>query len=164
MLLRIASKATGIPWLDKKREDASVLRRDYYTPERIGPIHPPGQHLGKFLDWHLKSVDGNWIRTNIDIDFAAGGNPARYAYVPVNELWVEKSYTGYDRSATLLHELVETSLMVVNGFSYNDAHDFASYLELDFRKSRVTLTPEVAKRIIDDAFDLAEPLLWKSPH
>jgi len=165
VLLRVAkANATGIPWLDKLREDASVLRRSHYTPERMGPIHPPGRYFGELLGWKLKEVDGDWIRTHVDIDFVAGGNPGRYAYNPLDEIWVEKIFAGHDRVATIIHELVEASLMIINGFSYEDAHDVASYMEIGIRRHPVTLTSEVAKRIVDDAHDLAEPLLWKSPH
>lgn len=80
-------------------------------------------------------VDGEHIRNHVDIDFTCGGNEAVYPnYVPKNEIWIDDALSPLDRTATLLHEIVERNLMVNKGWNYERAHDAASTAEKPFRK------------------------------
>lgn len=129
--------------IKRLRDQAKVLRRDHYEPERFHVVTPPEEQIATLLDYKVMAVDGDWLR-NIDIDFVAGGNPARYSYVPLDELWVEKVYEGHDREATILHELVECEAMMNHKLSYDDAHDVASLFEIAYRKH--------STHALDDAF------------
>lgn len=101
----------------------SLLRR--IRSERIGRLHG-------FDVW---LVDGTVVRNEIDIDFVAGGNPARYGYVPEGEIWVEQVYGPLDVEATALHEAIECERMQRLGESYDDAHDHALGHEQEFRRA-----------------------------
>lgn len=117
----------------------NLLRRDYAFPARIFP-HPEIipileiRKIGKVGHYSIIAVDGQIVRDYIDVDFTQGGNPARYAYVPQNEIWVEELLSPKDMAATIYHEIYETVLMR-RGLSYNDAHDAAAAAESLFRKS-----------------------------
>lgn len=93
----------------------------------------PKTLLGDMGSMRLYLVDGNYVRNHIDIDFVAGGNPARYAYCPAGELWVEELGGDADLAATAMHEFHEYILMGEQGESYETAHDKSSEVEKGFR-------------------------------
>ena len=84
------------------------------------------------LDVYL--VDGEKIRSTVHIDFTCGGHNLVYPwYVPPGEIWIDDALGGLDRTATLLHEAVEHSLMRDRRWGYDRAHDAASAAEAPFR-------------------------------
>ncbi len=88
-------------------------------------------------------VDGEYVRNKIDLDFTCGGNEAVYPnYVPKNEIWIDDALSALDRTATLLHEIVERNLMVNKGWTYDRAHDAASAAERPFRKELQAKRPK----------------------
>lgn len=120
-----------------------TLRYDRYDPARV-EVPPPlmraikirqYEHLSGYTIW---VVDGSVIRDHIDIEFALGGNPGRYAYVPQDEVWIEDTGDEPDMDAIAAHETVESDLMIKDGFSYEEAHTQASKIETDLRR-RVVL-------------------------
>lgn len=114
--------------------------------------------LGRVGGLVVYLVDGEHIRNKIDIDFTCGGNEAVYPnYVPKNEIWIDDALSPLDRTATLLHEIVERNLMVNKGWSYERAHDAASAAERPFRKELQVKRP----RTID--LPLVEVQLAKAP-
>jgi len=86
--------------------------------------------LGRFRVW---VVDGNAVRNLVDIDFTQGGNPAVYGYIPKDELWVESKPSLEDTAFTILHEAIETVLMLDAGDTYEQGHDHASKVENLYR-------------------------------
>ena len=81
-----------------------------------------------------------------------GGNPAVYGYVPDDEVWVE-DFQGprrvKDLACTLLHEMVEMTLMR-RGWAYKEAHAYASRMEeahreQDWAASEKDILPLVAQ-------------------
>lgn len=114
-------------------------RMKQYTPNNhnhhkydINLVHVT--RLCNMMGYNIWTVDGNYIRSVIDIDFVAGGNPGVYAYVPKNEIWIENVYQLPDIVATLYHEIIECSLMKTNHLAYDVAHDLASEQEIKLRK------------------------------
>jgi hypothetical protein len=96
------------------------------------------KHIGKFIGlYNVYEVNGDLIRTDIDIDFVSGGNPGRYAYVPEGEIWIDSNLLPNDFAATVIHEFVECMIMEYKEKSYNHSHDKASALELRFRKKHI---------------------------
>ena len=87
--------------------------------------------LGTILGFDVWVVDGNYVRTVIDIDFVEGGNGGCYTYIPISEVWVEKAE---DQLVVVLHEIIECTLMVTNGLDYDSAHNIADEQELKVRK------------------------------
>lgn len=81
-------------------------------------------------------VDGDKIRSFIDIDFTTGGHGVRYLYVPMNEIWVDSTLDkGEEIEPTILHETVEFNLMK-KGINYYEAHTAASIIESIDREKR----------------------------
>lgn len=90
--------------------------------------------LGRCRGLNIYLVDGEKIRNTIDIDFTCGGQAMIYpSYVPVGEIWIDNALRALDRTATVLHELVELELML-RGWDYDRAHDVASKRERVFRR------------------------------
>ena len=89
--------------------------------------------LGEVGDFKVYTVDGDYVRTVVDIDFTMAGNPGRYSYVPEGSVWVEDALPLADAIPTVLHEVVECLLMQRDGIDYNHAHDLASEQELKLR-------------------------------
>jgi hypothetical protein len=99
-------------------------------------MKPPRlRFLGHVNGLVIYLVDGELVRNEIDIDFTCGGNEAVYPnYVPKGEIWIDDALSALDRTATLLHEIVERNLMMGKGWSYDRAHDAASAAERPFRR------------------------------
>jgi len=113
------------------------LRLTHYDPQRVKlPRRLMKQirlhKLGRFAGRTVWIVNGSVVRAYVDVDFALGGNPARYSYVPAGELWVEDTGDESDVRATAVHEAVETAHML-DGMSYDEAHDLASAQETRLR-------------------------------
>lgn len=113
-----------------KSRSKSKGRLDYYDPRRM--VLPPAlmrrirvRKLGRTAGYTAWIVDGSVIRAEVDIDFAIGGNPARYAYVPENEIWLEWTGDENDVKATFMHEVMEADAMR-RGYSYDESHEWAS--------------------------------------
>ena len=99
-------------------------------PRLLTRVHK--EYFGQILGYSVFVVNGEVVRNEVDVDFVAGGNPSRYAYVPENTLWVE--YTSpLDAVATAMHECFESELMRAEGMKYSKAHDAACELEKAFR-------------------------------
>jgi hypothetical protein len=72
-------------------------------------------------------VDGPLIRTNLWIDFTAGGNHSRYPWVPEHEYWLDVSNAAENETEAeadydLIHETAEDRDMRENGHDYGEAH------------------------------------------
>jgi|GEM_PF-2600517 len=93
--------------------------------------------IGRRGRYRVVLVDGRVIRDRLDPDFAAGGNPGRYGYVPNDELWVDDCTARGDVGPYVEHEGVESELMRRKGLSYDDAHERATIAERRLRKKPV---------------------------
>lgn len=81
--------------------------------------------IGTYDGFTFYFIDGDSVR-DIDIDFVAGGNPARYLYVPENHIWIERLNDNKDAVDCLVHEYKETKKMIDHGWTYDKAHDYAN--------------------------------------
>ena len=90
---------------------------------------------GSILGMTIWAVDGEIVRNEIDIDFTTGGNPARYRYIPNNEIWIESTLKPKDFASVVMHESFEYIMMKYYGLSYDDAHDKANGFEWRIRQS-----------------------------
>lgn len=111
-------------------------RMDYYHPHLKSDL--PDSVLARVLrvdfgtvgDNHAYGVDCEEILgSRADMDFTNGGNDGRYRYVPKKQLWIDMAYTPPRTCHTLIHEGIESPLMVVYGLHYFDAHDVANVHE-----------------------------------
>jgi len=115
------------------------LRLDHYDPQRVRLPRAllkqiKVRKLGRASGYTAWVVDGGVVRNEVDIDFAIGGNPARYSYVPENEVWLEDTGDEDDMKATFMHEVWEAGSMRA-GDSYGRAHGQASAKEKRVRAS-----------------------------
>ena len=85
-------------------------------------------------------VDGDWVRSNINVDYVEGGHEAVYDYITKGEIWVEDMEDKKEMWFNFQHELYERSLMIANPkMSYDTAHDKAVQRET---KQRHKLDPK----------------------
>lgn len=101
------------------------------TDEQLAEIRRTS--LGPIAGFEVFAVDGERVRNRWDINFVSGGNPARYRYCPERELWVEHNLVATDLCGVVLHEFVETILMIEQRMNYDVAHDHASDAEMVLR-------------------------------
>lgn len=133
------------------------LRANRYLPnnkfslshEVLARIHRA--HLGLVRGLMVWSIDGEAVRNLADVDFTTGGNPARYLYVPANEIWVERWLSLNDFTAIVFHEYIEYVFMKDRGMTYETAHDLAVETEMGMRTKlrcgtlRITSRSQIAK-------------------
>ena len=81
----------------------------------------------------IYKVDGNYVRTNIFIDFVLGGHDYVYKFVPKNEIWIESLTNTKDMVFSLMHELYERRLMKVKKLKYDPAHKLSAKFEKRLR-------------------------------
>lgn len=146
-----------LPRKGKKRRgevDGGVgpeLRRPYHYAERNLPDEDLRKELrprvvGRRGRYKVVLVDGRVVRDRLDPDFAAGGNPGRYGYVPMDELWVDDCTAQGDVGPYVEHEGVESELMIRRGLSYDDAHERATQAERKLRKKPVSQRKAFTKK------------------
>jgi len=90
-------------------------------------------------------VNGEWLRTNIDVTFGDGGHGYVHEYIPLNEIWIDnchsdknvcKSLKNIKKASkeyfdsTVLHEIVEFKKMK-KGMIYWKAHQIALRAEIE---------------------------------
>ena len=91
-------------------------------------------------------VDGEYIRTNLYIDFVSGGHDLVYGkdgeivndkgvkpFIPDNEIWLDFDLAESEVGFVLLHELYERDKMS-KGMKYERAHKLASIVEIYARR------------------------------
>ena len=77
------------------------------------------------------TVDGESVRNNYDVDFDGGGHHLVYDFIPLGEIWLEKT-DKYPTKFLFTHEIVELILMK-QGMDYDTAHEFANSVEAVIR-------------------------------
>ena len=113
------------------RMNTYVPHKPDVTPQELAAIQKT--LYGTVLGMQVWGVDGLYIRGHKDLDFTAGGNPARYKYVPDGMLFVESALSAPDALGVAVHEGIETVLMM-KGLPYGNAHDLANVFEWNLRQ------------------------------
>jgi hypothetical protein len=96
-------------------------------------------HLGDLWDGRkVYVVDGTYVRDNFFADFVEGSNCCAYPeFVPKNEIWLERDQTPEDLMESLIHEIIECTLMCYGiKKTYNPAHDATNTVSTLVRKAR----------------------------
>ena len=107
-------------------------------PQKWKKFSPEFTKLAKGINVYI--VDGDFVRSNINVDFVEGGHHCVYDYIPKDEIWVENMENKEDEYYNFQHEVYEHNLMRANpNMSYNTAHDKAVKRET---KQRHQLDPE----------------------
>jgi hypothetical protein len=100
---------------------------------------PWKKFISKDINFSIYSVDGEWIRNNLNAIFGHGGHALVYEFIPLNEIWIDshhkkgcgckrvrkdrKTSTSYFKSTTV-HEIKEFKEMK-RGAIYWKAHQIA---------------------------------------
>jgi hypothetical protein len=91
------------------------------------------QELTQVSGFSVQIVDGNYIRTNMDIEFTNFGQHYRFDFIPENEFWIDKEYAPGEENFFITHMLIEHKLMK-EGKSYEEALEAADFVELEARR------------------------------
>lgn len=81
----------------------------------------------------VKFVDGERVRAK-HCEFALGGHPLVYPFVPKGEVWLERMRSSASYRFTFAHEMIEIILMKELRYPYLKAHDIANRLEGELRR------------------------------
>lgn len=77
-------------------------------------------------------VDGEHVRNHEFLDFIEAGNPIRYkSFIPSTEIWIEQTLAEAEIPPSILHEILEMTIMTEYGLSYDRGHHFASLVEFN---------------------------------
>ncbi len=93
-------------------------------------------------------VNGEVVRDLYKTDYVEGGHAYVYEWVPLNEIWIEKTVKGDEIPVVILHEFLERTLMKYKHFPYVRAHVAASKIEFEHRgiftkKDALSLTRKI---------------------
>ena len=138
------------------RNKIAVILNDDEKPESTLPYIKFIKSIGKYNVW---IVDGKYIRKNIDEDFTNFGQHYRFAFIPLNEFWIDIENTSGEISYFIDHLIMEHKLMD-QGFSYNAALEIADQVEKNERyKSEKFKKYENVKNYDEKVKDVKKELL-----
>jgi len=122
----LRERVTGITFRAGKPHERVPLElylEEYITlPDPQGPV----------VVWR---VDGNLVRSYYKTDYTEGGHGFVYRWVPRPEIWIEDGVDNREVPFIIAHEYLERRLMRDRGMEYDPAHEIASKIEFDLRKS-----------------------------
>lgn len=123
-----------------------VLRKARKDPDLLGLLNAAKKaakrRLGRLFGKTVYLVSGKYIRDNVDDDFTNGGNGARYAWVPIDEIWIDDATHPEEYAAFMIHEWTETQAMVNKNLSYDQAHEkYGNAYEIEFRTLQKQMFP-----------------------
>ncbi len=113
--------------------------------------------IGKISVW---SVDGNYIRTNIDIEFINYGQHYRFKFIPENEFWLDKEAVPNEQELFIKNLFIEHSLMK-KGIKYKEAVKIADSVEVKERLKNKNVK-ELLKKSKGERLDSVKISLWKT--
>lgn len=135
-------KLFGLKWDDyqKSFDQASAQRNKKSYRCNEPPTTTTRENCSgkkKYKEFHKKlkdgttiySVDGDYVRNNLEVDFIGGGHGYVYTFIPKNEIWIEQRFSQDDQTFFLMHEMIERLLMIHAKWTYNKAHAFANDVE-----------------------------------
>jgi len=98
---------------------------------------------GEFI---VRSVNGQKVRRDINIDFVSGGHYLVYDYIPEKELWIDSELPPQEEDFIAIHEVHECYLMQ-SGMKYDDAHEQASKIEHYYRETPKGLKEKIKEEL-----------------
>jgi hypothetical protein len=106
----------------------------------------PKAHVGKIGDFDIFVVNGDLVKTRLEMDFVEGANDQAYAsetnpdnkdVIPGNEIWLSSEIRSEFIPYILYHELIEANIMKSTGADYSSAHKAANDYEKIARKNKI---------------------------
>jgi len=106
-----------------------------FKASKKNTIDPENTHKELLIDNGIEIwlVNGDFVRSNFDIEFTEGGHGLVYGFIPKDEIWIDDDLTKNERAYVIIHEFFERDLMK-KGMGYENAHKEASELEFDCRR------------------------------
>jgi hypothetical protein len=92
-----------------------------------------GKIIGNIGKIKIALVDGTKIRNEKAVNFVFAGHDKAYAFIPKNQIWIEKAVPAKERKFIIMHEFDERNMMS-HGIGYSKAHEVANKLENFHRK------------------------------
>ena len=102
--------------------------------------------IGKIGDFNIFIVNGDKVKTNLEMEFVEGGNDQAYSsdtdtdqkdVIPKNEIWLSAEIRPEFLPYILLHEILESIIMEKTHSDYESAHDTANIFEKRAREARI---------------------------
>ena len=122
----LRTKLTGIDFRDGKPH--AEVPQAIYQQEYIRLPDPKGPVV-------VSIVDGNLVRSYYKTDYTEGGHGYVYPWVPRPEIWIDDGVDRREVPFIVCHEYLERRLMRDRKIEYDTAHEIASRLEFDIRKT-----------------------------
>jgi len=101
-------------------------------------------HIEVHADVRCYLVDGTWIRNHKDVDFTNGAHHFTRAYIPIDEVWIDREAPGADELRFLIHHQVKERALMLSGVPYLRA--LASANRAERRERRAALRNPPATR------------------
>lgn len=106
---------------------------DFFKKVRIPYTEVTTASISNIMDEiKIKLVNGEKIRKK-HIEFTMGGHGYVYDWVKENKIIIDNKMSENDIICTILHELIERTLMKFKNYSYNKAHKIANIIEKTLR-------------------------------
>lgn len=110
------------------------------------PNKIPKAKLGKIGDFVIYIVNGDLVKTKLEMDFVEGANDQAYGsdtnpdnkdVIPENEVWITSEVLSLHVPYIMYHELIEANVMKNTGADYSSAHSTANDYEKLARKAKL---------------------------
>jgi hypothetical protein len=98
-------------------------------------------HIEVHADVHCYLVDGTWIRNHKDVDFTNGAHHFTRAYIPVDEVWIDREAPGADELPFLIRHQVKERALMLSGVPYLRALASANRAERRERRAALRHPP-----------------------
>jgi hypothetical protein len=95
-------------------------------------------HLGIAGPVRCWLVDGCFIRNRWDVDFTNGAHHLTRAYVPHDEVWVDREAPGAGELRFLVHHQLHERALMISGVPYLRALERANRRERKLRRTNLT--------------------------
>jgi hypothetical protein len=89
---------------------------------------------GVFSGFNVWIVDGRYVRTHIDEEFTNFGQHYRFDFIPKNELWIDKPYSGGGEEKYYIEHMIVENRLMASGKTYHQAIRSADLVEQKERK------------------------------
>jgi hypothetical protein len=115
-------------------------------PCKSCPNSIPKVLLGKINGFDIFIINGDLVKTKLEMDFVEGANDQAYGsetnpdnkdVVPENEVWLSSEVFPQHIPYILYHELIEANIMKDTGADYSSSHSKANEYERIARKAKL---------------------------
>jgi len=89
---------------------------------------------GVFSGFTVWIVNGKYIRTHIEEEFTNFGQHLRFDFIPENEFWIDKPYSGGGEEKYYIEHMIIENRLMSQGKTYNQAIRSADLAEQKERK------------------------------